>query len=120
MLAVGEQVLDHLAPQAACMATGFGGGVAGTNQELCGALSGGILVIGAAHGRISADADDELAYRLVLAYRDRFVSQLGDSQCEQLLAQVEGPGWLDSCTQLVEKAAKILLDVFAEVEPEQA
>ena len=96
------------------MATGFGGGVAGTYQELCGALSGGILVIGAAHGRQRSDEDDELAYSLVTAYRDRFLREFGDSQCERLRARIEAPGGLDSCNQLVEQAATMLLELFAE------
>ena len=43
MLAVGGHVLGDLEPQCVRMATGFGGGVGGTHQEMCGALSGGVL-----------------------------------------------------------------------------
>ena len=44
LLTVGEHVLDNLEPRCARMATGLAGGVGDTQQEMCGALSGGVLV----------------------------------------------------------------------------
>lgn len=112
MLAVGEHLLGRLEPQAARMATGLGGGVGGTHQELCGALSGGVLVIGALHGRHRLPASDEPAYSLAARYRERFLAELGATQCEQIRTWVEAPGGPGSCAPLVEKAALFLLDIL--------
>ncbi len=55
------------------MATGLAGGVGGTHQELCGALSAGVLLIGALYGRLTPDEDDGPCYDLASRYRERFI-----------------------------------------------
>jgi len=112
LLAVGGHILGDLEPQAVRMATGFGGGVGGTHQEMCGALSGGVLVIGGLLGRESADEDSDPARDLVARYRERFLEALSDTQCARLRELVEAPGGLGSCDRLVEVAAAILLEVL--------
>ncbi|MFN2166242.1 MAG: C-GCAxxG-C-C family protein [Anaerolineae bacterium] len=112
MLAVGEHLLGHLEPQAAGMATGLAGGLGGTYQEMCGALSGGVLVIGALYGRHRLPASDEPAYSLAARYRKRFLAEFGATQCAQIRSQVEAPGGPDSCAEVVEKAALLLLDLL--------
>jgi C_GCAxxG_C_C family probable redox protein len=112
---VGEHVLDDLTPQARRMATGFSGGLGNTRQELCGALSGGVLLIGALFGRVGAAEDDQLAIDLAARYRDRFLERFGYTQCAQLRENVvDPPGGLGSCGDLVEQAARILLDLVNE------
>ena len=109
---MGEHLLGRLEPQAVRMATGLAGGVGGTELEMCGALSGGVLVIGALHGRTQPDEDDEVAYDLAVRYRERFLAELGATQCARLRARVQAPGGLGTCTVVVEKAAAILLDLL--------
>jgi C_GCAxxG_C_C family probable redox protein len=118
LLAVGGHVLGHLEPQAARMATGLGGGVGGTHQEMCGALSGGVLVAGGLLGRQDLDQDDEPAYTLAAQFRERFLAELGDTQCERLRERVEAPGGLGSCSRVVEEAATILLELLAQARPD--
>lgn len=108
--------MDELEPQCVRMATGFGGGVGSAYQELCGALSGSVLVIGGLYGRENPDQDDELALSLVRSYRSRFLAALGDTQCERLRERVQAPGGLGSCAALVERAATVLLELLAEVD----
>jgi hypothetical protein len=57
LLVVGEHVLGDLGPRCARMATGLAGGLGDTQQEMCGALSGGVLVIGGLLGRESLNED---------------------------------------------------------------
>ena len=106
--------MNHWHPQHVRMATAFGGGVGGTHDELCGALSGGILVIGGLHGRVTSQEDDDLAYELAKRYRSRFLEAFGDTKCAPLRAGVKAPGGLDSCAQLVERATSILLAILDE------
>lgn len=114
---MGGHLLDRLEPQALRMATGLGGGLGGTRQEMCGALSGGVLVIGALHGRTRSDEDDETAYDLAARFRDRFLAELGATQCAALREWIEAPGGPGTCAVVVEKAAALLLDVLAEDGP---
>jgi C_GCAxxG_C_C family probable redox protein len=110
---VGEHVLGDLEPQCARMATGFAGGVGDGQQEMCGALSGGMLVIGGLLGRTSLGESDWPALNLATRYRERFLAELGATQCARLREMVYAPGGLGSCASLVERAATILLELIA-------
>jgi C_GCAxxG_C_C family probable redox protein len=112
LLAVGEHLLGYLEPQCATMATGFAGGVGDTRQEMCGALSGGTLVIGMLFGRSDVATDDKLAIDLTARYRERFLAELGDTQCARLHEMVHASGGMGSCAVLVERAAMILMHVL--------
>ena len=112
LLVVGEHVLDNLGPRGARMATGLAGGVGDTQQEMCGALSGGVLVIGGLFGRESLDEDDQPALALAARYRECFLGELGATQCARLREIVHAPDGLGSCALLVEQAAMILLELL--------
>lgn len=115
MLAVGEHAFGNLEPRTVRMATGFAGGVGETYQELCGALSGGVMVIGGLFGREHFDEDDWPALTLAARYRERFLSEFGYTECGRLREQVVyAPDGLGSCSALVERAASILLNVLDE------
>ena len=114
MLAVGRHVLGDLDPRVVRMATGFAGGLGETQQEMCGALSAGAMIIGALHGRNSLGEDDWPALRLATRYRERFATELGTTRCGPLYEQVHAPDGLGSCSVVVERAARILLGLLAE------
>jgi C_GCAxxG_C_C family probable redox protein len=92
------------------------GGVGGTREEMCGALSAGVMVIGGAYGRVSSGEDDELAYALARSFRERFLADLGYTQCAPLREMVNAPDGWGSCAILVERAAMILLQLLDETE----
>ena len=114
MLVVGEYALGDLDAQCARMATGFAGGVGDSQQEMCGALSGGVLVIGGLLGRENVGEADWPALNRSTRYRERFLEELGATQCARLREVVHAPGGVGSCARLVERAAMILLDLLAE------
>ena len=114
MLAVGGHVLGDLDPRLVRMTTGFAGGVGETREEMCGAFSAGVMIIGALYGRNSLDEDDLPAQRLATCYRERFAAELGTTHCGTLYDQVHAPGGLGSCSSVVEYAASILLDLLVE------
>ena len=115
LLVVGEHVLGGMEPQCTRMATGLAGGLGDSQQEMCGALSGGVLVIGGLFGRTNLDEDDLSALKLAASYRQRFLAEFGCTQCEELCERVVySPGGLGSCALLVERAATILLEALAE------
>ena len=114
MLAVGGHVLGDLDPRLVRMTNGFAGGVGGSRQEMCGALSAGVMIIGALHGRSSLEEDDLPAQQLATRYRERFAAELGTTRCGPLYEQVHAPGGSGSCAVVVERAARILLGLLAE------
>jgi C_GCAxxG_C_C family probable redox protein len=115
LLAVGKHLLGDLEPQSIRMASALAGGVGRTHQEMCGALGGGVLVIGALFGRASLDQDDQVALDLAALYRARFLAAFGHTQCARLRESVvDAPGGLGSCAVLVERAASLLLELLQE------
>jgi len=114
LLVVGGHVLGDRGLQCGKMATGLAGGVGDTQQEMCGALSGGVLVIGGLLGRTSLDEDDRPALDLATRYRERFLAEFGYTQCGRLWEMVHAPGGLGTCATLVQRAATILLELIQE------
>ncbi len=112
MLAVGEHLLGSIDDRVFRMTTGLAGGVGSTEQEICGAVSGGVLIIGAIHGRVRPDVDDSRCQRLAALYLTRFGTELGAIRCGDLLALGYGSdgGW--PCSALVERAIPLLLDIL--------
>ena len=113
MLAVGEYVLDSVDARTLRMTTGFSGGIGVTHRDLCGALSSGIMIIGALYGRTQPNEDDALCLKLTTNYRDHFTKELGSIYCHELRAERYGSQGQEPCSVLVERAAQILLAVLA-------
>jgi C_GCAxxG_C_C family probable redox protein len=109
---VGEHKLGVLEPQSIRMATPFGGGVGGTHQELCGALAGSLMVIGALYGRTDSSQDDSQAYELAEQVREVFLAEFGHTQCDPIREAFAKPDGSHGCDVVVERAARVLLDVL--------
>ncbi|MBN1641905.1 MAG: C_GCAxxG_C_C family protein [Anaerolineae bacterium] len=95
--------------------TGFSGGLGGTHQELCGALSGGVIVTSALLGRSNLSGDDHPAMNVATLYWARFVARYGDARCAPVRERVHAEGGLGSCGALVEEATKTLLEILNEM-----
>ena len=78
--------------QAMTIAGGFGGGVGGSHAELCGAVSGGVLVLSLLFPH--ADSADTDARRRITAltktFRERFLAAFGHTRCGELLSARPG------------------------------
>ena len=59
----------------------------GRRQEVCGAVSGAILLIGCKHGKtIKEDnAANDLTYKLVRELSEKFIAKYGSISCKELL-----------------------------------
>ncbi len=68
------------------IAQGFGAG-AGRSDEMCGAASGAIMVLGLRYGGIRADDSDarETTYTAVADFLQRFTKLHGSTECTALL-----------------------------------
>jgi C_GCAxxG_C_C family probable redox protein len=112
MLAVGEHLLGKVDTRILKMMTAMGGGVGLSQQELCGALSGGVLLIGAIHGRTTPNEDDSTCARLAFEYRRKFLQTFGTTKCQEIRDSGYGSDAQRNCSELVERAASILLEVL--------
>ncbi len=106
--------------QALRVAGAFGAGMARTG-ETCGAVTGGLMVIGLKHAKMRPDDDDsrELAYALAQEFMDAFRERNGSLLCRGLLdvdvstpegmAKVrEGNLFQTVCPRFVRGASEIL------------
>ena len=109
---MGEHKLGKLGPQSIRMATPFGGGVGGTREELCGALAGGVMVIGALYGRTNSSQSDEQAYALAKQFREAFLAAFDHTQCAPIREAYAKPDGSHGCDKVVAIAARALLGVL--------
>lgn len=114
MLAVGEPRLERFDETFVRMSTGFGGGVGQSREELCGALSAGVMLIGTLFGRARMGEDKEICNRLVNLYRARFRESFGETNCGELRRSGFGSEGHTPCRELVARAASILSGVLEE------
>lgn len=114
MLAVGEHVWGEVDDRTRRISSALAGGLGCSHQEVCGALSGGVLIVGGLFGRTSSDQDDSHCNQLACTYRGRFLQEFGASRCGDLRASGYGSDGIWPCATLVERATLILLEVLAE------
>lgn len=107
-------------------AGGFGGGIGGSHEELCGAVSGGILVLSLLYPHVNGkDSDAKRAvYARAKEFRRRFLDIFGESRCGSLLRARPGVsekttaagrlGISAHCDVMIVTAVEILEDMLAE------
>ena len=115
MLAVGGHLFGDIDGRTFKMASLFGGGVAGTREELCGALSAAVMIIGELYGRSSLSEDEALARQLAAEYRQRFLARFGATRCSAVLEPHVAPDGSIHCDPVAQGAAELLLQLLAEV-----
>jgi C_GCAxxG_C_C family probable redox protein len=113
LLAVGEHLLGEVPTRTFKMASIFAGGLAGTHEELCGALTAGSMVIGALHGRTRPGEDETRGRDLARCFRAGFASEFGTTKCDPIQQRFQVPGKTGSCAPVAERAVAILLQVLA-------
>lgn len=111
------------------IATGFGSGM-GRLCQVCGALTGGFMVIGLKHGKVLADGNrygpnTETTYRLVAELAEKFKQRNGSIICRELIgydlsdpqqrAHVVELGLFKTlCGKCIQDAVELLEETLAE------
>lgn len=116
---MGEHYFGELTERERRIATGFAGGIGGTEQELCGVFSMGVAVISAFCGRISVEVDDQDCQDLVAHFRQRFLDRFGSLRCKDLRESGYGSDNLEPCSKLVERGVRVLVEVIEEYRQQQ-
>lgn len=107
--AAGEYLWGNCPDILARASSPFGGGVAGTHDEICGALSGAILIIGARYGRVLADESDDKAYALSQQLREQFTAYASTTRCDDVKTAVgQEPA---GCKVVAQETVHMLLDL---------
>ena len=94
------------------LATGFGGGIA-EEADVCGALVGGVMLIGYLYGRSSLAEDQSRCWELSRAFRRRFLEELGGTTCYYFTKGHFNPdNHRKCCYDVVLEAARMLLEML--------
>jgi len=115
VLAVGGPLLSPLDPMCVRMSTGFGGGVGGSRDELCGAFSAGVMILGGLYGRTTAQEDSEKVYAVVKEWRRRFLERWQTATCRPIRDWAKGPaGPTAGCGFVVADSARLFFAMLDE------
>lgn len=111
------------------IATSFGGGA--RNGEICGAVSGALMVLGLKYGHYQSDNNEQKskAYAAAVEYTKRFREINGSVVCRDLLGYDlsvpeemafirEKNLFRDICPQMVKSAVEVLESVLADFDDE--
>ena len=96
------------------VATAFGGGVGRTHQDICGALTGGVIALGCLFGRNEPSADWTDASELAAELKRRFVLKHGTTNCGAILATFGPQENMIHCKRLSGEVAGMLAEILEE------
>jgi len=112
MLAVGGYYLGELTDREIQMTSGFAGGIGESFLNNCGAFSASVMIIGAIHGRTSADEEVLVCQDLAAQFQERFQERFDTLNCGKLREEKYGSGGAEPCSVLVERTARLLIDLL--------
>lgn len=99
-------------------ASGFGGGVGETQEEMCGALAGGVLALGLILGRTEPGTDVRPAFAAAARLRELFLAEFGSTGCADLVRSFAAADSPNACRRLSGRTAALVGRVLDEQENE--
>jgi C_GCAxxG_C_C family probable redox protein len=99
-------------PSITKFASGFGGGIGGSNRETCGALTGGIIALGWLFGRKDPCDDKQKVFSLSAEFRTLFSKKLNTTNCKEILDLLGDQENKLKCKNLTAEAAGILYEIL--------
>jgi C_GCAxxG_C_C family probable redox protein len=119
-LVVHSLLESDISSDSVALMSGFGGGVAGTRDNMCGAVSGGVAAIGLVYGRRSPpEGSGERAYEVSKDFVGRFKTKFGTTICGELLGDLLREATEESekkrsarCSQYVLNAEKMCAETL--------
>ena len=101
------------------IASAFGGGIAGSMEELCGAYTGGIITLGSLIGRENPGESMKDLSILATEFKDKFLEEFGSVKCHTLLEGFNKQENPYGCVKLTATASIMLTDILKEFEKEK-
>ncbi len=97
------------------IATAMGAGIGGA-KNLCGALNGAVIVLGAIFGRDNPSENSADVYKMSSEFYKRFNEKMKTTICSEITSEIEWktPAHKDLCSGIVAEAASILDEIIKE------
>lgn len=118
-LAIHGIVKTDIPAHAVSILTGFGGGIGGSHQSLCGAVTGGIAALDLTWGRRKpAHESSKQAYEVARDFLGQFRSRFGTEICGELIGDLLRVNKFNSderkarCYQFCDNAMKICVELL--------
>lgn len=109
-----EYVAPDLSEEMVKLVTPLGGGI-GRSGCTCGALSGGVIILGALKGRTSSDQSRDEAYDFAGEFHNRFKKEFGSTCCRVLNKhEYHDPERGRTCLKIIGNSAAILMRLLQE------
>ncbi len=120
-LVVRHFVESDIPVEAVAMLSGLGGGIGGTRDNVCGAVSGGVAALGLMHGRRNPpQGSKERAYEVSRDFVCQFRTTFGATGCCELIGDLLRQGTAEAeerrkarCFQYTLNAVKLCLATLA-------
>lgn len=113
MLWAGKQLFpQQISPEMQRLATPFAGGIGGTNEDICGALAGAIMVIGAGYGRQDGISEDSECLNIAAEFHKIFKEEFRYTCCSDIKENWRGKPGQENCNILVCKTCQLLLELL--------
>ena len=117
---VAKTIMETYGDQASNVVTkaasGFGGGIAGTTDELCGAFTGGVIALSYFFGRETPGEELTQSGTMIKEFKKKFYDQHGSLNCGTLInsfSEVEGQM---GCVRVTANATQMVSKMIAAFE----
>ena len=114
--AISKTIIDEFAENPdgypVKVASGFCGGVGRSHEDICGALTGGVIAAGYLFGRMEQGKDLKEATRVITAFRKAFLEAFGSTNCAAILKSLGPQENVMKCKELTGRATGLLVDIL--------
>lgn len=93
-------------------ASGFCGGIGGCKQDVCGALSGGIVALGFIYGRQKGEINISKLVSISAEFRQSFITKYKTTVCMDVIKNLENMTEYNGCRDLTAKTTWILYNLI--------
>ena len=93
------------------VASGFCGGIGKCREDVCGALSGGVIALGSIYGREKGGDDISELVFLSAELRRLFIEEFKSTVCKKVIENIENRPEYDDCKDVTTKTARLLYDL---------
>jgi len=107
-----NELFPHNQESSCKVASGFCGGIGKCKQDICGALSGGIIALGSIYGREKGGEEINKLILLSTELRQSFLDEFKSTVCKHVIENIEGRKEYSSCQDVTARTAFLLYDLI--------